>query len=334
MTDPAQSRFRNYGAIKPVEGEDGASSGRRQIGLISATFIIFNGMVGVGIFATPATILRLSGSVGLSLVIWVTGAMIAAAGMQVYIVWGTAVPVNGGEQKYLEYLFRSPKYLITFVYAANVILSGWAASTSIIFGEYILRAFNMEPTHWRLRLVAFACITFSLLLHGATIKWGLRVQNILGVFNIIILVFVAITGILALGGHMKVEKPHNFRNPFDGTTTSVSSFCSSLYNVIWSYYGYSCVNYALSEVKNPKRTVRIAGPVAVGAVTVLYILANIAYFAGATKQEITTSGRLVAALLFRNVYGPQAERTLDVFIAISSLGGVLAAVCFLACGLA
>ena len=68
--------------------------------------------------------------------------------------------------------------------------------------------------------------------------------------------------------------------------------------------------------------------------TVLYILANIAYFAGATKQEITNSGQLVAALLFRNVYGPQTERALDGFIAISSLGGVLSAVCLPACSLA
>ena len=104
--------------------------------------------------------------------------------------------------------------------------------------------------------------------------------------------------------------------------------------MIWSYFGYNTVNYALSEVKNPKRTVRIAGPVAIAVVTVLYILVNIAYFAGATKQEITTSGQLVAALLFRNVYGPQAERTLDAFIAMSSLGGVLAAVCILVFSLA
>ena len=112
--------------------------------------------------------------------------------------------------------------------------------------------------------------------------------------------------------------------PFAALLTSV---LRKIFKVIWSYFGYSTVNYALSEVKNPKRTVRIAGQVATAAVTVLYILVNIAYFAGATKQEITTSGRLVAALLFRNVYGPQAERTLDAFIAISSLGGVLSAVC-------
>jgi hypothetical protein len=55
MSNPAQSfhselhgLLRNYGAIKPVEGENGAQSGRRQIGLTSAIFIIFNGMVGAG----------------------------------------------------------------------------------------------------------------------------------------------------------------------------------------------------------------------------------------------------------------------------------------------
>ena len=38
--------------------------------------------------------------------------------------------------------------------------------------------------------------------------------------------------------------------------------------------------------------------------------------AAATKEEITSSGTLVAALLFRNVYGTSAERALDVFVAL------------------
>lgn len=41
--------------------------GRSQIGVVSAVFIIFNRMIGTGIFATPSTILSLSGSVGMSL---------------------------------------------------------------------------------------------------------------------------------------------------------------------------------------------------------------------------------------------------------------------------
>ncbi|KIJ25570.1 hypothetical protein M422DRAFT_33663 [Sphaerobolus stellatus SS14] len=312
-------------AAYTVDRDEGPPE-RRQIGLFSAIFIIFNRIIGTGVFATPGTILSLSGSVGLSLFMWVIGAVIAGAGMWVYIVWGTAIPKNGGEKNYLEYLFRKPRFLITSMYAANGVLLAWAAGNSLIFGEYILLAANVTPERWTLRLVGFACITFALVLHGSALKWGLRLQNFLGVFKILVLVVVIITGFVALAGHMKVPKPHNFDNAFEGTTASASSFCLSLYNVIWSFIGFSNANYALAEVKNPQRTVRIAGPVAIAVVTVLYLLANIAYFAGATKAEIIGSGRLVASLLFRNVYGERAERGLSVFVALSALGNVLSVI--------
>lgn len=41
------------------------------------------------IFATPSVILRSSGSVGLSLVMWLLGAVVAACGTAVYIELGT-----------------------------------------------------------------------------------------------------------------------------------------------------------------------------------------------------------------------------------------------------
>ncbi|GMK59031.1 hypothetical protein CspeluHIS016_0700460 [Cutaneotrichosporon spelunceum] len=297
--------------------------GRRQIGIVSAVFIIFNRMIGTGVFATPSTILSLSGSVGMSLVMWLVGSVIAAAGMWVYIVWGTAIPRNGGEKNYLEYLLRKPQFLATCAYAANGVLLGWASGNSIVFGEYMLRAANIAPGQWTCRLVGFAAITFCFLLHGTSVRHGLYLQNVLGVLKILILLVVIGTGLAAFGGHLNVPRPHNFTNAFEGTTTSVSSFCLSLYNVIWSYVGYS---NALGEVKNPKRTLRIAGPLAIGLVTVLYLLANIAYFAAASKEQITQSGTLVASLLFHNVYGDKAARALDVFVALSALGNVLSVI--------
>lgn len=65
---------------------------RRQIGIFSASLLIFNRVIGTGIFATPSTILELSGSVGLSLFMWVIGTAIALAGTAVYLEWGTAIP--------------------------------------------------------------------------------------------------------------------------------------------------------------------------------------------------------------------------------------------------
>ncbi len=61
-----------------------------------------------------------------------------------------------------------------------------------------------------------------------------------------------------------------------------------------SFIGYSNVNYALSEVKNPVRTLKIAGPVAIASVSVVYILVNIAYFAAVAKEDILSSGQTVA----------------------------------------
>lgn len=66
--------------------------------MVSASFLIFNRVIGTGVFATPSTILSLSGSVGLSLIMWVVGTLIAMAGTAVYLEWGTAIP---------KYVFRS-----------------------------------------------------------------------------------------------------------------------------------------------------------------------------------------------------------------------------------
>ncbi|KAH8820255.1 amino acid/polyamine transporter I [Xylogone sp. PMI_703] len=302
------------------------SESRKQIGLVSAIFLIFNRMIGTGIFATPSSIFALSGSVGLTLFIWVAGMLIAAAGMAVYLEFGTGLPRNGGEKNYLEFVYRKPRFLVTGLYTGYVILLGWASSNSVVFGEYILHAAQVEVTRWNQRGVGLACITAAFLIHGLALKWGLRLQNFLGTIKLIVLLLIIFSGFAALGGHLKIEKPHNFDNAFSGTTGSAYGVVTALYNVIWSYIGYSNANYAMSEMKNPVRTLKIAAPTAIAIVGVLYMLANIAYFAAVPKEEILSSGRILAASFFRNVFGPRAERALSVFVALSAFGNVLSVI--------
>lgn len=307
---------------------------KTHIGVFSAMFIIFNRLIGTGIFATPAVILVFSGSIGMSLLLWVVGSLYALAGMQVYIVWGTAFPQNGGEKNYLEYLFPYPRLLVTCMYAANVALSAWAAGNSLVFGEYITKALlNREPSSIVLEATAFSCITFTFLLHGTALRLGLRLQNVLGVFKLLTILIVVGTGYFALQDGIpsgtglpqgRWRARENFRNVWGGTSHSLVSLCTGLYSVIWSFSGFSNVNYALSEVHSPARTLRIAGPLAVVVVATLYILTNIAYFAGASKAEIVGSGRLVVSLLMNNIWGENVERWVDFGVALSSLGNVLA----------
>lgn len=74
-----------------------------------------------------------------------------------------------------------------------------------------------------------------------------------------------------------METPDNFSNAFEGTTGSAYRVVTAFYNAIWSYVGYSNANYALSETRNPVRTLKIAAPLIIGSTAVLYMLANVSY---------------------------------------------------------
>lgn len=108
-------------------------------GFFSASFLIFNRAIGSGlvipslfaikivlivsrIYATPGHVLRLSGSVGVSLIMWLLGALIAACGTAVYIELGTGLPKSGGEKNYLEYIYTRPKFLVSCVYIGYTLI--------------------------------------------------------------------------------------------------------------------------------------------------------------------------------------------------------------------
>ena len=83
---------------------------------------------------------------------------------------------------------------------------------------------------------------------------------------------------------------------------------TDLFFLIRSFIGYSNANYALSEVRNPVRTIKLAAPLAMLLVTSMYFLVNIAYYSVVDKQAILDSGQIAAALFFGRLWGISAER--------------------------
>ena len=196
-------------------------------------------------------------------VMWLIGAAIAAAGMQVYIIWGTvrrfssltitisppkqAFPRNGGEKNYLEHLFPTPPRLITSIYAAHAVLLAYAAGNALVFAEYSLASFGCPPSDNSasllspVRVGAALALTFVVLLHGLHIPWGLRLQNALGGLKLLILLFVIGTGVAALAGHVQpdVPRPGNYdtwKGLWAGSRTNGSVICACLYNVGFLQY--------------------------------------------------------------------------------------------------
>lgn len=302
---------------------------KKQIGIISAVFLVANRIIGAGVFSTASTILSLSGSVGVSMIMWVIGSIIAFTGLLTYMELGSAIPRNGGEKNYLEYIYTKPKFFVTAMYASYVFFLGWAAGNSIVTGEFLLNAAGKTAGQWNSRAIGVGVITFAFLVNGLHVKSGLFLANALGVFKVVIIIFISITGWVALAGGIKSNNftdPKNFVDSFNGTTPTGYGIVNALYNVIWSYVGYSNANYALGEIKNPVRVLRIAAPSALLTITVLYIFVNVAYYAVVPADEIRSSGRIVVASFFKYAFGDTAEKAASVFVALSTLGNVLSVI--------
>ncbi|RLV94518.1 High-affinity methionine permease [Spathaspora sp. JA1] len=301
----------------------------KEIGVISAAFLMLNRMLGAGVFSTGSTIFALSGSVGTALMMWFAGTIIALSGLLVYMELGSALPRNGGEKNYLEYMFKKPRFLITAMYASYVFFLGWAAGNSIVVGEYILNAAGKEVTQWNSRGIGIAVITFAFLINAIHIKTGLFIANALGIFKVFIVLFITVTGWVALGGGIKTnnfQPTHNFVDAFSGTTPTAFGIVNSLYNVIWSYVGYSNANYALGEIKNPHKVLRLAAPIAFVSLGIIYMFVNIAYFAVVPKEEIASSERILAATFFKYAFGNTAEKAASVFVALSAWANVMSVI--------
>jgi amino acid transporter len=213
-----------------------------------------------------------------------------------------------------------------------MILLGFSSGNSLAFGRYVLLASgNSEPDGWPARGIAIACITFAVVLHAVLPKWGMRLFNVLGVFKAVVLLFIVFAGFAAIAGHRRVPDPRNFDNAFrlevgDGYGGGGAyAYATAILRIVYSYKGWENANYVLGELRNPRKTLAVAAPLAVGGVTILYVLANVAYFAAIPKSELAKSEVIVAGIFFRNVFGDSAgARSLPAFVAISNLGNVLA----------
>lgn len=67
---------------------------------------------------------------------------------------------------------------------------------------------------------------------------------------------------------------------------------------------------------------KIAGPLALIVLTILYVLAQVAYFAAVPIPEILESKQIIAASFFKHMFGERSARALSVFVALSAVANV------------
>ncbi|KAF7189196.1 High-affinity methionine permease [Pseudocercospora fuligena] len=296
------------------------------VGPVTIVFLNLSKMVGTGIFSTPSSILRGTGSVGLSLIFWFIGLLTSMSSLSVYLEYAAYFPSrSGSEVAYLEQSYPRPKWFFPTTFAIQSVILSFSSGNAVVMAQYLFAIGDHTPSNWEIKGLAIACYTIAVLFVIFHTRFSYMASNVIGAIKLVTLIFVAITGLVVLGGHTSIENPKlNFQNAFDGEA-SPYGVTNAMYKIIFAYAGYENAFNVVNEVKNPVKSIRNNGFAAVTLVAILYILANIAFFAAIPKDEIIAGKEIAAGLLFTNVFGNHgAVRGLNFLIALSSFGNLIA----------
>ncbi|CZR59546.1 probable low-affinity methionine permease [Phialocephala subalpina] len=302
----------------------------RNLSWTSAYILVISRVIGSGIFATPGSIVKTTGSVGLALLLWIFGAFISWCGMIISLEYGCMLPRSGGDKVYLEFTYQHPRFLASTLVAVHAIVLGFTASNCIIFGEYVLFALGYEVTEFSQKGLALGLLTAITLVHGCFLKTGIRIQNFLGWIKVGLILFMALTGVYVVLFNVKPrggELPKS-QLSWDGlwkdSNWGWGTLSTAIFKVSYSYAGLQNLNNVLNEVKDPVKTLKTVAPAALFTACGLYLLVNFAYFVVVPLEEVKESGELIAALFFERVFGENFGRTvLPLAIAVSAAGNVM-----------
>ncbi|MEO7985493.1 MAG: amino acid permease [Gemmatimonadales bacterium] len=347
MAAPAQA---------PTSTTSSGSEFIRGIGPLAAISLVVGSMIGSGIFIVSADIGRQVGAwgPGALLLVWiVTGAM-TVTGALAYAELAAMMPKAGGQYVFLR---EGLSPLAGFLYGWTlfaVIQTGTIAAVAVAFARFLgvivpsltpdvflpLGQIHLPGVSDAIqlglspqRVVAILSILFLTAINIRGVTLGAAIQTVFSVAKIGALAVLVIFG-LTLFRQPDVAAA-NFSNLWgtgDWSLAVIPVFGAAMVGSLFASDAWNNVTFAAAEVQNPSRNLPRALAIGTATVSLLYVLANVAYlnvlpFAGDPNgQDVLARGLQYAAqdrvgtAAIEVILGSGAATVMAVAILFSTFG--------------
>jgi APA family basic amino acid/polyamine antiporter len=278
---------------------------KRTLGLLDATSIVAGSMIGSGIFIVTAAMMRDIGSVGWMLVLWLLTGLITIFAALSYGELAGMMPNAGGQYVYIQ---RAYGRMLSFLYGwtvFTVIQTGVIAAVAVAFSKYT-SVFFPELNFVSFSIGSFLKITYAQILAMISIVFltyintrGVQTGKLIQFFFTSAKLF-ALFALIILGLAIGLKSDtisQNFTDmwsasktiidPINGEITIVplagfalmGAMGATIINSLFSSDAWNNVTFISGEIKDPKKNIPRSLFLGTLIVTIIYILANIAYLA-------------------------------------------------------
>ncbi|HWA15813.1 MAG TPA: amino acid permease, partial [Gemmatimonadales bacterium] len=273
------------------------------IGPVQATSLVVGSMIGSGIFIVSADIGRQMNSWGPGglMLVWVITGLMTLAGALSYAELAGMMPKAGGQYVFLR---EGIAPWAGFLYGwtlFNVIQAGTIAAVAVAFARYLgvffpaltdtlfldLGTVNLpaglhaDPVHLGLsaqRLVGIVSVLFLTWVNVRGVKQGARLQTFLTVVKTVALIGLVLLGLtLFRNADVWTQNMSNFWGTAPWTSAVLVAAGAAMVGSLFSSDAWNNVTFAAAEVRDPTKNLPRALAMGTGLVTILYILANLAY---------------------------------------------------------
>ncbi len=288
----------------------------RTLGAASTAALLVGITIGSGIFRVPSTAAGELGSIGGITLVWIAGAAISAAGALALVSLVSALPSTGGAYVCIREGFGPlPAFLYGWI---KLIVTGPAATAaiSLIFAEY---ARALTPLSDRqVQLLAAALLIVLTAANVRSVNWSAWLQNASTVVKLVSLATLALL-IFGFGN----RSSGTFASPLEWTRVpgGAAGFWTALIAVLWTYTGWVDFTYVAGEVRDPSRTYPRALLGGMGAVVIVYLLANAAFLYVMPMPGMAAS-KLVAASAAERAIGARGASFVALLVMISTFGSL------------